>query len=72
MLEAKEGGVLAAVYALCQESRCGVQVEEKMCIRDRSNTTLFFFTTLLVLLSVYRHRANIDRLMQGTEPKLKH
>lgn len=37
-----------------------------------SNTTLFFFTTLLVLLSVYRHRTNIDRLMQGTEPKLKH
>ncbi len=29
MLEAKEGGVLAAVYALCQESRCGVQVEER-------------------------------------------
>ena len=29
MLEVKEGGVLAAVYAFCRESRCGVQIEEK-------------------------------------------
>lgn len=42
----------------------------EMCVRYSSEWFVWFFTLALLGMCVYRHRANIQRLLKGTENKI--
>ena len=58
-------GSIASVIALAS----GQMLTDGEAFRDHLGVTLFAIGVMV--FSIYKHRGNIKRLFQGTEPKIK-